>query len=229
MRKTHRTFQIINWGVAIFLAWFFGRVFLWSILVFLIRYDIKNYDAVRALYGMISLIVLSVSLSVFRDVQSKSKTISIVDNINANSRTKLIELLVFGSRIALIGYIYTYWVKQGSYLLLQKDTIIVQNLFTVLLALGTGVALITAFSGYLIILEPWRIFIIKINDRLKYRLEILLGIGRAVTIFIINLLFLWFYTPQLETKLPSVLTVILALIIMTKFQIPYYKTQKLRS
>jgi len=226
MRRTYRINQVINWSIAIFLAWLFGRGILWSILEYLIRYDITNYDAKRALYGMISLVVLSVSLSTVRDIRNKSETRLVVDNINANLQTKYLELIVFGSRIALTGYIFTYWVNQGSYLMMQKDTIVVPDLFMVLLVLGAGVALITVISGYIIILEPWRIFMVGNNDKFEHQSEISLSIGRCLSFFIINLLLWWFYVPRLETKLPSVLTFIICLIIMIKFQVSYYKARK---
>jgi len=229
MSKFHKIEPIINWSSSIFLAWILGRVVLWSVLEYFIRYDIENYDAQRALYGMVFLSVISVLLSTYRDTQAKNKEGVIVDNINTNAKTKYLELVVFGIRIALIGYIYTYWIKEGAYLLSQRDPIIVSDMFLVLLALGLGVAVVTGISSYIIIWEPWRIFIFRYSERLGKQLPISLIVSRCLALVIVNLLFFWYFVPHLETKLPSVLTSIGCLAFLIKFHLSNYRSQVTKS
>jgi hypothetical protein len=217
--------QIINWSIVIVLGWFLGRVIFATILEYSIRYDVSNYDAKRALYGMVFAGAISLLLSTYRDWKSKHEARIALDNIQTNSRTKFLEFLVFAFRIVLVGYIYIFWIKEGAFLLSQRDTIVVPDLFLVLMALGIGVAVTTAASAYIIIWEPWRVFLIRNEQEGKQQLS--LGIWRFVSILIVNVLLFWFYTPELGTKLPSALIFIIGLTILIMQQLSYRRTQKL--
>jgi hypothetical protein len=223
MRKMYIIHQIVSWAIAIFLAWLIGRGILWTILEFLVRYNIANYDAKRALYGMSLLVILSLTFSTIRDAINKNETNYVIDNIRESSRANYFELIVFGSRIALTGYIFTYWINQGSFLLEQRDIIIVPDLFPVLLALGAAVVLTIAISAYLIILEPWRVVISWSNFNLKHE-RATLFIGRSFSLLVVNSLLYWFWIPELETKLPSMLVFVCCLIVLIALQILHHRS-----
>jgi hypothetical protein len=225
MKSSHKIDQIIIWSTVIVLGWFLGRVIFWTILENSIGYDVSNYDAKRALYGMVFAGAISLILSNYRDRKSKYEGERAVDNIKTNSQTKFLEFLVFAFRIVLAGYIYIFWIKEGAFLLSQRDTIVVPNLFLVLLVLGIGVAVTTAISAYIIIWEPWRVFFIKHEKEAKQQLS--LGIWRFISILIVNVLLFWFYTPKLGTKLPSALIFMICLTILITQQLSYSRTQKL--
>lgn len=224
MGKLFKIKQIVYWGISILLAWVFGKYILWNILGHLFGYDVTNYGPKKGLLGVILLTIISLSLSTIRDRQNGRKTKVILDNIIAETETKYLELTVFASRIALSGYICVYWLKQGQHWQNNAEEINVDpHLFIVLLALGAGVALITLISSYLIVLEPWRIFIVRNDESVGDQYKMILSIGRGLSFLLINLLFSLYFVPRLEPKLPSVLAFVACLIIITKIQIPYFK------
>ncbi len=217
--------QAIGWALTISLAWFFGKYILWNILDYLVPYGATAYQAKLALYGTILFATLSILLSAIRDDQNKIKFRIPTDNINVDAKSKYLELLVFSSRIILAGYISLYWFKQGEYLQGQEYITVGSNLFIVLLFLGMGTAVITLFSSYMIILEPWRIFLHKASSS---KSVILLFTSRCLFLLTVNLLFLFYFVPGLKTKLPSVLIVIVSLVFIVRTQIIYYKRNKIK-
>lgn len=222
-RKQHVVNQAIKWGLIIFLAWFFGKYILWNTLDYLVPYRATAYHAKLALYGTILFAALSILLSTIRDGQNIIRLRIPTDNINVDAEGKYLELLVFSSRIILAGCTSLYWFKQGEYLQNQKYITVGSNLFIILLLLGMGTAVITLFSSYMIILEPWRIFLRKINIS---KPVILLFASRCLFFLVVNLLFLFYFVPGLTTKLPSVLIGIVSLVVIIRSQIIYYKRNK---
>ncbi len=224
-RKLHGLNQATRWGGAIFLAWFFGKYILWNTLDYLVPYRATAYQAKLALNGTILSTILSILLSTIRDGQDKIRLRTPIDNITVDTKSNFLELLVFISRVILAGYTSLYWFKQGEYLQGQEYITIGSNLFIILLLLGIGTAVITLFSSYMIILEPWRIFLHKASSSKPVTL---LFASRCLFLLIVNLLFMFYFVPGLKTKLPSVLIVIVSFVFIVRTQIIYYKGNKIK-
>jgi hypothetical protein len=219
MKWPSKVHLVLHWIIAVFLAWVFGRCIVWNILVFSIRYDVTSYDVKRALYGLSIFTISTLIFSAMRDFRYSDTTRMPIDFIQFDSRSKILELSVFASRINLVGYVYVFWIKYGSYILNQNDMINVSDLFPVLLGLGASVGLLTLIFTYIFIFEPWRVFLLKETDGLiGIRRSSYLSVARLLSLIVINLLLFWFYLPRLGTKLPSLISFLVLLLIIVGYR-----------
>jgi hypothetical protein len=227
MRKSKWIEQTFDWVGAVFIALLFGRFMLWSALEYFIRYNIPDYGATRALYGSIFLTICSISFSGIRDMKNKGAARSPIDNISVTHKPRYFEIVVFGLRLALVGYMYMFWSSRLQYQMANMDTIFLarSDLFPTLLALGLGVLLIMAISGFILIFEPWRVFL-QIIDVVRSRKSFFIQMGRFLSILILNLLLSWYFSPWLETKLPVLMIFVASLLFIAKFQESYRKAHK---
>ena len=213
------------WALAIFIAWLFGTHVFWNLLDFLIPYEVIAYQEKIALFGTIFFAVISIFLSAVRDrVQLiRIGLIFPIDNIEKESENIFVELSVFIFRIILAGYISAYWFKHGEYLQNQQYMTVNSNLFLLLFLLGAGAMVVIAFSSYMIILEPWRAFLVNTDS---YKSVKKLFLSRCLSLMFVSLLFWFYFLPGLITKLPAFLLVVFTLIVITKFQITYFNIMR---
>ena len=223
MKKINNFTLIISWIGSIIIAWIGGNI-LWFFLQIPFGYDFTE----RALAGMAFFGVISIASSYWRDLENITIPThhilaSAHDYIDINPDYRIREIVVFGLRIAFAIYFCVYWFNQGSIWSNESATIqIVSNIFLVLLELGVLLLINAAITVYVIVVEPWRSFVVR-NGKLfnsKRTVFYLSGV-RVFTLVPLSLLWYWFCTPILEVKIPSTLSFVTIVLLISGMNIYY--------
>ena len=218
MKENKVVQQFVLWGSSIAIAWLMGTG-IHHVFEFFIRYDIQDYFAKRALFGMIVLSVIWFFLSRSRDRQDKNGRVSLVDNIQSDSESRNLELSVFASRISLSGYVIYFWFQQSVYWdsKVAYQSVTRLGFFEFAIFWFLGLALISLISSYLLVLEPWKNFIIS-NTNPDNQGSIL-SMSRCGIFLVINLYQLIFSLPDLNVKPLAVILSVFFLLIIIGLQI----------
>ena len=226
MTKRFNFTLIISWAGSIFIAWIGGNI-LWYLLEFSVGYNFTK----RALAEMMFFFVTSIASSSYRDLNNITNSSpqtqeSAHDNIDINPYYRLREIIIFGMRIALAGYLCSYWFIQGRDWAAQSTSIQlpdrVPNMFLVLLVLWIFLLVNTTITYYMIVIEPWRIFVARNREHFtSKRIVFSLSGFRIFTLAVISLLWFWFCQPILEVKIPATLSFVAVVLLIWGVNIYY--------
>jgi len=164
----------------------------------------SDYDIMRWATGLAFFVIVSVAFSIFSE-QNNNRYNSITHQ-NVSSlppQSKILDIFAFASRIAVAGYFFMFWSNYVSYVWFKRIGLIIGNLTMEFWGAFISVILVNVLSVYIIVKEPWRTLVNRVN---------IMWIVRLGTYVFISLPFYFLGTVNFLFDIPVVVFIALSFV-----------------